>query len=103
MQSISLSRLLGALVFASLAFQNVPLWLVAAIYILAMCSDLLDGFLARRLAAISYFGKVLDLVSDKSLTIVSFTLCRRSGSECITSLFDRSPRNNNDWRSNYYR
>jgi len=78
-QAVSLSRLLGALVFASMAFQNVPLWLVAGIYIVAMCSDLIDGYLARRLAVVTYFGKVLDLVSDKSLTIVSLLYAAARG------------------------
>lgn len=70
-ESVSLFRLLSALLFTSLAFQGVPLWLVAALYGAAMCSDLIDGLLARRLNAASYFGKVLDLISDKVLTIVS--------------------------------
>ena len=70
-ESISLSRLLAALLFASLAFQNVPVLLVSGIYVFAMCTDLIDGYLARRLKADTYFGKVVDLVSDKSMTIVS--------------------------------
>jgi phosphatidylglycerophosphate synthase len=70
-ESISLSRLLAALLFASLAFQNVPVALVSGLYVFAMCTDLLDGYLARRLKADTYFGKVVDLVSDKSMTIVS--------------------------------
>jgi len=70
-QSISLSRLLAALLFASLAFQNVPLQLLICIYGFAMCSDLADGFLARKLDRESYMGKIIDLISDKSLTVVS--------------------------------
>lgn len=68
---LSISRLLAALLFASLAFQQVPLALIGGIYFFAMASDLLDGFLARKLKVETYFGKVVDLVSDKSLTIVS--------------------------------
>ena len=69
--SISLVRLVGAIVFAAIAFQAVPLVLVGCVYGIAMGSDLIDGFLARRWKAESYFGRVVDLVSDKSLTIVS--------------------------------
>ncbi|MFL6334484.1 MAG: CDP-alcohol phosphatidyltransferase family protein, partial [Pyrinomonadaceae bacterium] len=69
-ESISLARLMAALLFASLAFQDVPTTILAALYALAMCSDLIDGYLARRLNAETYFGKVMDLVSDKSLTVV---------------------------------
>jgi len=78
-QLISLSRLLAALIFSSLAFQNVPTIFVAGVYVFAIGSDLIDGFLARRLEAETYFGKVLDLVSDKSLTIVSLLYAAACG------------------------
>jgi len=44
-----------------------------------MSSDLIDGYLARRLCAQTYFGKVLDLVSDKSLTITSLLYAAARG------------------------
>lgn len=78
-QSISLSRLLAGLLFASMAFQGVPTVALASLYIAAMCSDLLDGFLARRLNVESFGGKVLDLVSDKSLTVVSLLYAAARG------------------------
>jgi phosphatidylglycerophosphate synthase len=82
-QSISLSRLLAALFFASLAFQDVPRELLALIYGFAMCSDLVDGFLARRLRIDTYVGKVIDLVSDKSLTIVSLLYAAERGMDLL--------------------
>lgn len=82
-QSVSLSRLLAALLFASLAFQQVPLWVLAWIYGFAMCSDLADGFLARRLRTGTYAGKVIDLVSDKSLTIVSLLYAAERGMDLL--------------------
>jgi phosphatidylglycerophosphate synthase len=78
-QFISLSRLLAALLFASLAFQNLSIQLLACIYGFAMCSDLVDGFLARQLKIETYTGKVLDLISDKSLTIVSLLYAAERG------------------------
>jgi CDP-diacylglycerol--glycerol-3-phosphate 3-phosphatidyltransferase len=39
--------------------------LVAAIFLTALVSDLLDGFLARRLNSVSEFGKVIDPLADK--------------------------------------
>lgn len=78
-ESISLSRLLAALLFASLAFQDVPLALVSGIYIFAMCTDLIDGYLARRLGAETYIGKIVDLISDKSMTIVSLLYAAARG------------------------
>ena len=70
-QLITISRLCGGLVFASLAFQPVRPAILIAIYVTAIVSDLLDGYLARRLQVITYFGRVLDLIGDKSLTIIS--------------------------------
>lgn len=78
-ESISLCRLAAALLFVSLAFQNVPLTIVAGLYIFAMVSDIVDGYLARKLNAETYFGKVMDLVSDKSLTIVSLLYAAARG------------------------
>jgi len=78
-ESISISRLMAALVFSSLAFQSVPLWVITGMYLFAMCSDLLDGYLARRLKVTTYFGKIIDLVSDKSLTIVSLLYAAARG------------------------
>lgn len=78
-ESISLARLMAALLFASLAFQDVPLTLLATLYALAMCSDVIDGYVARRLNAETYFGKVMDLVSDKSLTVVSLLYAAARG------------------------
>jgi len=78
-ESISLSRLLAALLFASLAFQNVPVPFLLGLYVYAMCTDLIDGYVARRLKADTYFGKVIDLVSDKSMTIVSLLYAAARG------------------------
>jgi CDP-diacylglycerol--glycerol-3-phosphate 3-phosphatidyltransferase len=78
-QAISLFRLVAALLFASLVFQDVSVALVVGLYIFAMSSDLVDGYLARRLKSETYFGKVLDLISDKSLTIVSLLYAAARG------------------------
>lgn len=69
--SLSLFRLSAGLVFASLAFQNVSLLVIATLYSLAATSDLVDGLVARRFQSSSYLGRIVDLVSDKSLTIIS--------------------------------
>lgn len=78
-ESMSLFRLLAALLFASLAFQNVPVALVSGLYVFAMCTDLVDGYLARKLNAETYLGKVVDLVSDKSMSIVSLLYAAARG------------------------
>ena len=76
---ISVSRLVSALLFAMIAFQKVPLAVLIVLYGVAICSDLVDGYIARRTRTETYFGKVLDLVSDKSLTIVSLLYAAASG------------------------
>lgn len=77
--SVSLFRLLAALFFACLAFQDVPLLLISSLYGFAMVSDMIDGYLARKLAAETYFGKIIDLISDKSLTVVSLLYAAERG------------------------
>jgi phosphatidylglycerophosphate synthase len=69
--SLTLARLAGAIIFAALAFQDVPVWLALVPYSIAAASDVVDGALARNWAQDTHLGKVLDLVSDKSMTIVS--------------------------------
>jgi phosphatidylglycerophosphate synthase len=86
-QWISIARLIASLLFAALAFQQVPLGLLACLYALAMTSDLIDGFLARRLKAESYAGRILDLISDKSLTIVSLLYAAQRGISLLALSF----------------
>jgi len=78
-QAISICRLLGAVTFSAIAFQQYPLTLVCGVYVVAAISDVLDGFAARRLAVTSFAGGVLDLVSDKSLTVVSLLYAAARG------------------------
>ena len=70
-QALTLSRLVATLAFALVARENVPLWLVSGLYGYAVATDLVDGYVSRKLRLTSDFGKVADLVADKSLTIVS--------------------------------
>src|ERR1700722_5041518 len=57
---LSLSRAALALVFLQ---ENMVLRLIAII--LAMISDVLDGYIARRLGTTSQFGAILDPIMDK--------------------------------------
>ncbi len=78
-QSLSLLRLASALLFTCLAFQRVPLWIPATLFAVGMVTDLVDGALARRFHASTFFGKILDLVGDKSLTVVSLLYAAERG------------------------
>lgn len=48
-----------------------------------MASDVIDGYLARRFNAETYFGKVVDLISDKSLTMVSLLYAAARGIDIV--------------------
>lgn len=49
------------------------LW-AAGVFVVAACTDALDGFLARRWSVISTFGRVMDPVADKVLVIGALIL-----------------------------
>lgn len=64
---ITLSRILLCI----LLLYVEPLSLIFyVIYIVAILSDLLDGFVARKLKAISFFGSKLDSIADFVLFVV---------------------------------
>lgn len=86
-QLFTLTRIICALVFATLAFQRVPRTFLVVLYGAAMFSDLADGYLAERLSARTYFGKVLDLVSDKTLTVVSLLYAAERGISLLPLAF----------------
>ena len=64
--AISFSRLLSAPVILWMILENkiqIAFW----IFMYAVFTDLIDGFLARKLNLISEFGKIIDPLSDKLL------------------------------------
>ena len=70
-QALTLSRAISALIFISVALTPNCRNLAIGFFVYACLSDLLDGFLARRLNCSTKIGGVLDLFSDKYLTIIS--------------------------------
>ena len=61
---------LAAAVFGAL-MTDEPAWHAAAfvMFVLAIITDWLDGWLARRMKAVSPFGKVADPIADKILVL----------------------------------
>jgi Phosphatidylglycerophosphate synthase len=67
---VSLSRIIfGFLLISSLIHKEIFMFWISMI--LTVISDALDGFLARKLNAVSDLGKVLDHVVDKGLILSS--------------------------------
>ncbi len=50
------------------------LWLALAVFIIASLTDYIDGNIARKRGQVSDFGKFLDPLADKLLTIAAMTM-----------------------------
>ncbi len=64
---LSFSRIVFLAPFAYFLFADIPnnrLW-VAGVVVLAALTDVLDGYLARKLHQVTDFGKIIDPVADK--------------------------------------
>ena len=55
-------------------YFNVPVvWII--VYLILVCSDKIDGTLARKLKAESELGAILDVIGDVLLLVMAATLC----------------------------
>lgn len=70
---ITTARLLLALIFPLLYLYDYKL-LAFIIFVIAACSDFLDGFLARRWQVESKYGQKVDPIADKLLSILTLSL-----------------------------
>ena len=71
---LTISRIFLTFIFMIFLFSNGFAFKVAAFitFIIASWTDFLDGFLAKRRNEISDFGKFMDPIADKVLTIAAF-------------------------------
>ena len=60
--------------YLSGGMSNVWMWIALALFIVASITDFLDGYIARKYNQISDFGKFLDPLADKLLTIAAMVI-----------------------------
>ena len=74
-------RVLLIPVFLVLAYQPSPkcaIWALV-VYIVACCTDFVDGYLARKWHQITDFGKFMDPVADKILVLAALMIFVEQG------------------------
>jgi CDP-diacylglycerol---glycerol-3-phosphate 3-phosphatidyltransferase len=70
-QVITLTRIGGAAFFVSIALTGDYRPVAIAVYIYTLASDILDGWVARKLKVASEFGGAFDGVADKYIGVAS--------------------------------
>lgn len=70
---LSLTRIVLAFVFAVLLFGSYKI-AAAIVFLVAILTDVLDGYLARKYNQITLLGKILDPAADRLLALLAFLI-----------------------------
>lgn len=83
---ITLSRLLLAFVLFAL-IQAEAYWITSAVlFVVAACTDFIDGYVARKYGLVTALGRILDPFVDKIIVCGAFVfLLEKSGGSGVTS------------------
>ena len=78
---LTFGRILIIPVFIELAYQASPLasLLAGALFAVAAITDVIDGWLARRLGLVTVIGKFLDPLADKLIVLAAMVMLVRLG------------------------
>ena len=68
------------LMYLSGGQSNLWMWISLAVFIIASLTDYVDGYIARKYNQVSDFGKFLDPLADKLLTIAAMVMFCEWGS-----------------------
>lgn len=75
--ALTIYRLLAAPAFVAI-YEVLPRpladWAALVLFVTAAASDYLDGYLARRWQQITKFGRMMDPIADKAMTILSLVM-----------------------------
>ena len=82
--AITLSRLVLAVVICFLIDQGGPWLPVAGLFIIAVISDAIDGYLARKWGQITQFGRIVDPLVDKLIIIGTMLFLQNTPGSGIT-------------------
>lgn len=63
----------------SMYFMKDNTWIPLLIFVIASISDALDGYIARKYSLITNFGKLMDPLADKILTITAMLMIMDRG------------------------
>lgn len=77
---VALIPIYMVLLYMSHGQSGIIMWLALAVFVIASLTDFVDGYIARHYNQVSDFGKFLDPLADKLLTLAAMCMFCQWGS-----------------------